>query len=165
MSPGFKEFLQRWAITTLAVLVAAHLVSGIHYGHWRGLLVATLVLGLLNAFLRPLLILSTVGIMAVLNLLLGLRMALVTLPLQIALFGFFLLAINAVLLLVVSKVSSSFSVDNFWAAFWGGLIIGAVTLMLNSLARSGDSRVVFRRGPDKPPPDKSGGGGGPVIDI
>jgi putative membrane protein len=149
----------------VAVLVAAHLVSGVHYGHWRDLLVATLVLGLLNAFLRPLLILSTVGIMTGLNLLLGLRMALVTLPLQVALFGFLLLAINAALLLLVSKVASSFTVENFWAAFWGGLIIGVVTLLLNSLARSGDSRVVFRRGPDKPPPDKPGNGGGPVIDI
>jgi putative membrane protein len=165
MPPGLKEFLQRWTITTLAVLVAEHLVSGIHCENWRALLVATLVLGILNAILRPLLIVATVAIMGALNFLLGLRIALGTLPLQIGLFGFLLLGINAVLLLTVGRFVPGFHVHDFWAAFWGGVLIGIVTLFLNSFTRSGDARVVFRRGPDKPPNDKPGGGGGPVIDI
>src|SRR5438874_7325940 len=53
MPKQLKEFLQRWLITTVAVLVATHIVHGIHYDNWQGLIVATLVLGLLNAFLRP----------------------------------------------------------------------------------------------------------------
>jgi putative membrane protein len=165
MPPGLKAFLQRWIITTLAVLVAEHFVSGIHYDHWRALLIATLVLGILNAILRPLLIFATVGIMGALNFLAGLRVALVTLPLQIALFGFFLLAINAALLLMVGKFVPAFHVDDFWAAFWGGVVIGVVTMILNSFTRTGDARVIFRRGPDRPPTDKTGGGSGPVIDI
>lgn len=164
MRSGLRRFLQRWAITTVAVLVAEHIVAGIHYDNWRGLLVATLLLGILNAILRPLLIVATIGVMGLLNFLLGVRMALLTLPLQIALLGFFLLAINALLLLFVGDVTSSFHVGGFWPAFWGGLIIGAVTLLLNSLTKSGDTRVVLRRGPEKPPDDRPGGGG-PVIDI
>jgi putative membrane protein len=163
MRSGLRHFLQRWAITTLAVLVAEHLVPGIKYDNWRGLLVATLLLGMLNAILRPLLIVATVGIMGALNFLLGVRMALLTLPLQIALLGFFLLAINAMLLLLVGQVVASFHVGGFWPAFWGGLIIGVVTLALNSVTRTGDTRVVLGRGPCKPPDDRPGGG--PVIDI
>jgi putative membrane protein len=164
MRSGLRQFLQRWVITTVAVLVAEHLVPGIRYDNWSGLLIATLLLGVLNGILRPLLIVATVGVMGVLNFLLGVRMALLTLPLQIALFGFFLLAINAMLLLLVGEVVASFHVKGFWPAFWGGLIIGAVTLTLNSLTRTGDTRVVFRRGPGWPPTDKPGGGG-PIIDI
>ena len=51
---GMKQFLQRWAINTLAVLAAVYIVSGkIHYGKPLDLLVASLLLGILNAFLRP----------------------------------------------------------------------------------------------------------------
>ena len=55
MTPGFKSFLQRWLINTLAVLVATYFVRGIRYGSGTDLCVATLILGVLNAFLRPLL--------------------------------------------------------------------------------------------------------------
>jgi putative membrane protein len=164
MRSGLGQFMQRWIVTTVAVLVAEHIVAGIQYDNWAGLLVTTLLLGVLNAILRPLLILATIGIMGGLNVVLGVRMALVTLPLQIVLFGFLLLAINAILLLVVAEMVPSFHVVGFWPAFWGGLIIGAVTLTLNSLTRSGDARVIFRRGPNKPPGDPPGGSG-PVIDI
>jgi len=165
MPPKLKEFLQRWAITTVAVLAAAHMVSGIHYDNWRGLLVATLLLGLLNAFLRPLLLFATVGVLGVLNVMLGIRVALVTLPLQILSFGFFLLAINAALLLLVGHLVSSFHVNGFWTAFWGGLIISIISLLLNSLTGSGHARIQFQRGKPRTPPNKSDDGDGPVIDV
>ena len=50
---GMKQFLARWAINTMAVLVAVYIVPGIHYGKPLDLLVASLILGILNAFLRP----------------------------------------------------------------------------------------------------------------
>ena len=52
-----KAFLQRWLITTLAVLVAANVVRGIDYDSVAGLLVASLLLGILNAFVRPVMVL------------------------------------------------------------------------------------------------------------
>src|SRR5262245_758368 len=165
MPPRLKEFLQRWAITTVAVLAAAYFVSDIRYDHWRGLLIATLLLGILNAFLRPLLLLTTVGLLGMLNVRLGIRMALVTLPLQILLFGFFLLAINALLLLFVGQVVPSFHADDFWTAFKGGLIISLVSLLLNSLTGTGNARIQFQRGKGRPPTDRSDGGNGPVIDV
>lgn len=165
MPPKLKEFLQRWAITTVAVLAAAYMISGIHYDNWRGLLVATLVLGLLNAFLRPLLLFATVGVLGAFNVMLGLRAALVTLPLQIVSFGFFLLVINGVLLLLAGKLVSSFQVDGFWTAFKGGLVISIVSLLLNSLTGAGNARIQIQRGKPRTPGDKSDPGDGPVIDV
>src|SRR5436309_2163086 len=55
MAPQLKRFLLQWIIGTLAVLVASHVVKGIHYDTPSSLLVATLLLGILNTFVRPLL--------------------------------------------------------------------------------------------------------------
>ena len=165
MPPKLKEFLQRWAITTVAVLAAAYFIRGIHYDNWRGLLIATLVLGLLNAFLRPLLLFATVGVLGAFNVMLGLRVALVTLPLQILSFGFFLLVINAALLLFAGNLVSSFHVDGFWTAFKGGLVISIVSLMLNSLTGAGNARIQIQRAKPRTPGDKSDPGDGPVIDV
>jgi len=165
MPPKIKEFLKRWAITTVAVLAAAYLIGGIHYDNWRGLLVATLVLGLMNAFLRPLLLFAAVGVLSAFNVMLGLRVALVTLPVQILSFGFFLLVVNAALLLFAGKLVSSFEVDGFWTAFKGGLVISVVSLILNSLTGSGNARIQIQRGKPRTPGDKSDPGDGPVIDV
>ena len=104
MAPPLQDFLKRWAITTVAVLIAANIINGIHYDNWIGLLIATLLLGLMNAFLRPLLLMVVVGVLGMFNVFLGLRLAILTMPLQIGLFGLLLLALNAVLLLSVGEL-------------------------------------------------------------
>src|SRR5262245_43318243 len=144
--PGkLKEFLQRWAINTVAVLVATYVLPGIHYQSWLDLLIATFILGILNTFLKPL-------------------MMLLSLPLLIFTLGLFTLVINAVLLLLVSwLLSPKFHVDNFGYALLGALVISLISLALNSLTGTGNSRIEFRRKP-RPPPDKPGDGG-PIIDV
>jgi len=57
--------LVRWLILTLAVWVAAHLVPGITYDHWQNLLIAALVLGILNAFVKPILMLISLPLIFV----------------------------------------------------------------------------------------------------
>ncbi|MFM8360463.1 MAG: phage holin family protein, partial [Verrucomicrobiota bacterium] len=57
MQRGWIEFLQRWLVITVGVLVAAQVVPGIRYDTLSSLLVASLLLGLLNAFVRPVLLL------------------------------------------------------------------------------------------------------------
>ena len=141
-----RKFLQSWAINTLAVLVAAYVVSGIHYQKPLDLLVASLLLGILNAVLRPILLL-------------------VTLPLVVFTLGLFTLVINAVLLYFVANLlQPHFSVDGFRSAFWGALIIGLVSLVLNSLTGSGASRIRFQH-QTRPPSGPGAGGSGPVIDV
>lgn len=146
MSDKLKAFIQRWVISTLAVLVATYIVPGIKYGDWRDLLVATLVLGLLNSFLRPLLLL-------------------LSLPLLIFTLGLFTIVINAVLLLLVSVLLgvNHFRVDGFWSAFWGALVISIVSLLLNSVTGSGKARISVRR--TKPPAPRDDDKDGPVIDV
>src|SRR4051794_38258594 len=145
MPAGFKKFIQSWLINTLAVLVAVYLVEGIHYDKPLDLFVASLMLGILNAFLRPVLLF-------------------LALPLLIFTLGFFMLVINALLLYFVGfLLRPHFFVDDFWSAFWGALLISLVSLILNTLTGAGTSRVKIER--RSRPPDSNGGGGGPVIDI
>ena len=129
---------------TLAVLVAVYIVKGIHYQGPLDLVVASLLLGILNAVIRPVLMF-------------------LALPLLIFTLGLFTLVINALLLYFVGYVlRPRFYVDDFWAAFWGALIISLVGIILNSMTGTGDSRVHIER-------KKQGGtdrsGGGPVIDV
>ena len=139
-----KSFLKRTVITGLAVVLAAKIVSGITCTP-GGLILATLLLGILNAIVRPI-------------------MVVLALPLLIFTLGLFILVINTLLLRWVGYLlQPSFTVDSFGSAFWGSLIISIVSLVLNSLTKSGDSRIQFHQG--KPPPRPPKDDGGPVIDI
>jgi putative membrane protein len=140
---GLKSFLQSWLICTLAVLVAVYLVPGVTYGNWLDLLAASLLLGILNAVLRPLLLL-------------------VALPLLILTLGLFMLVINALLLYFVGfLLKPHFYVEDFGSAFWGALVISIVSVILNTLTGTGRAQVKIHR--QKPPPRNDGNG--PVIDV
>jgi putative membrane protein len=142
-----KKFLQSWAINTLAVLVAVYIVPGIRFKDdslWTPF-VTSLVLGILNAFIRPLLML-------------------LALPLLIFTLGLFTLVINALLLYFVGLLLGRyFEVDSFGAAFLGALIISIVSLLLNLITGSSRSRIRVER--RRRPPGSDCGGQGPVIDI
>lgn len=150
MQPGtirLLRFLQSWIINTLAVALAALILRGhIHCGSNGVLVLAALLLGILNAFVRPILML-------------------IALPLLIFTLGLFTLVINALLLYFVGfLLKPNFYVDSFGYAFLGALIISIVSIALNVL--TGGARVtVQRRRP--PPPKKSGGDDDdkPVIDV
>jgi putative membrane protein len=143
MASGTKRFIQSWVINTLAVLVAAYIVKGIHYQKPLDLVVASLVLGILNAVLRPILLL-------------------LALPLLVLTLGVFLLVLNAVVLYFVGYLlRPHFYVMDFSSAFWGALIISVVTIVLNSLTGTGNARIkVDRDGTNTKPPDRND-----VIDI
>src|SRR5437016_559280 len=127
MSSGLKKFIQSWFINTLAVLVAVYLVDGIHYRKPLDLCIASLLLGILNAFLRPIIMFFA-------------------LPLLIVTLGLFMLVINAFLLYFVGLVlRPHFFVDDFWSAFWGALIISIISLILNTLTGTGTSRFRVER--------------------
>jgi putative membrane protein len=146
MSPKLKRFLQSWVINTLAVLVAAYVIPGIRYRSAADLLIASLLLGILNSFIRPLLLL-------------------LALPVLIFTLGLFVLVINGVLLWFVGSLNRGFQVDGFVPAFWGALIISVISLFLNSLTGSGNARIEVRRDRKPPGPGSGSGGNGPVIDV
>jgi putative membrane protein len=134
-------------INTLAVLVAVYIVPGIRFKDdslWTPF-VTSLVFGILNAFIRPILML-------------------LALPLLIVTLGLFTLVINALLLSFVSfLLGRYFVVDSFGAAFMGALVISIVSLVLNFVTGTNRSRVRVER--RRRPPDSDRGGNGPVIDV
>ncbi len=114
------KFITRWGITAAAVAVAAWLVPGIYVNEphrvWTVLLVA-LVLGLINAFIRPAICAFSCGLI-VLTL------------------GFFTLVINGLMLwlaswITVDLIGLEFRVDGFWSAFLGALIISGVSTIVS----------------------------------
>jgi putative membrane protein len=142
-----KRFLQAWAINTLAVLLAAFILPGISYDTWQDLLLASLLLGVLNAFVRPLVML-------------------LALPLLILTLGLFMLVINAALLLLVGEIVHGFTVNSFGSAILASIIISVVSMMLNLLTGTGRSRIHIRRfGRPSRPPNRHDDGNGPVIDV
>jgi putative membrane protein len=147
MKQGWKKFLQSWAINTLAVMVAVKILPGIHFtdNNLFTPFVTSLVLGILNAFIRPV-------------------MMLLALPLLVVTLGLFMLVINALLLCLVDLLLPQFQVDSFGWAFLAALVIGIISMVLNTLTGSGGSRLEVRRG-RRPPDDDDKGGGGPVIDV
>jgi putative membrane protein len=102
----------RWLVLTAAVLTASWLLDGIRVSGIFPAILAAALLGILNAVLRPLLIL-------------------LTLPLNIITLGLFTFVINALMLMIVSAVIPGFDVRGFWTAVFGALIIGAASWLLN----------------------------------
>ena len=143
-----KRFIQSWLINTLAVLVTVYIVPGIRYKDnslWTPF-VTSLVLGILNAFIRPI-------------------MMFLALPLLIVTLGLFTLVINALLLYLVSVLLGRyFEVDNFWSAFLGALIVSVVSMLLSLVTGAGNTRfrVTTRR---RRRSDSDGDGSGPVINV
>ncbi|MDG5467406.1 phage holin family protein [Deltaproteobacteria bacterium IMCC39524] len=108
-----RGLLLRWLILTLAIMTAAYLFPGIHVSGFGSALFAALVLGILNAFFRPILFI-------------------LTLPINVLSLGLFTFVINAVLLLMTSGVIGGLVVDGFASALFGSLIISLVSLLLSS---------------------------------
>jgi putative membrane protein len=116
-----RGVLLRWLVLTAAVLAASWLLEGIRVDGLLSALAAAATLGILNAFLRPLIIL-------------------LTLPVNILTLGLFTFVINALMLQIVSQVIPGFTVQGFWTAVFGALIIGAVSWLLNTFV-GGRGRV------------------------
>ena len=108
-----KGLLLRWLILSVAIMVAAYLFSGIHVNGFGTALFAALVLGILNAFFRPILFI-------------------LTLPINVLTLGLFTFVINALLLMMTSGIIGGLVVDGFGSALVGSLIISLVSLLLSS---------------------------------
>ena len=160
-----KAFLQRWLITTLGVLVAVHILTGLNYDKAGDLFAASLLLGIFNAFLRPILFLLALPL-GLIPLFLQRRPSPGSIALLVFGLGLLFPIINALLLYLVGALIGGFHVANFGAAFWGAIVIGLISLAANSLTGSGDSRITLgRHEPKSRPPERGDGGDGPVIDV
>lgn len=109
-----KRFFTGWLINTTALLIVVHLVSGISIDRWQTTFVASLVLGLLNIFIRPVLII-------------------LTLPVNILTLGIFTLFINGFMFHLAASLVQGFEVMNFGTAFLGAVVFSIITSLLNLL--------------------------------
>ena len=117
-----RNFLIRLFVNALALAAAAWLIDGIQMsgGFFEVLLVA-LVFGILNAILKPLLLLFS-------------------LPLLILTLGLFALVVNAAMLMITASLLDDFTVSGFWAALVGSLVISVVTMLLGGALKDGKKR-------------------------
>jgi len=104
--------LLRWLFNALVLIVVAYVTPGISFISFWAVLVTSLVLGFLNALVRPLLIL-------------------LTLPINILTLGFFTLIVNAVIFWLASTMVKGFEVFNFTAAFFGALVYTLIVTLIN----------------------------------
>ena len=117
-----RHFVFRWVITTVAVMIASGFLPGVRYDNTASLILAALLLGILNAFVRPLLLILSA-------------------PLILLTLGLFILVVNGLMLLIVPSFVPGFHVNGFWSAFWGAIVIGIVSWFLSAFFRGSDGRV------------------------
>jgi len=103
----------RWLILTFAIIATSYLIDGIQVSGFLSAFFAAAILGILNAFFRPILLI-------------------LTLPVNILSLGLFTFIINAIVLMMVSGVISGFEVYGFWSAVLGSLLISLVSWLLTS---------------------------------
>ncbi|MBI4764139.1 MAG: phage holin family protein [Deltaproteobacteria bacterium] len=111
-----RGILLKWLVNTLALLVTAYVVKGIQVTGASSLILAAALLGILNALIRPILII-------------------LTLPINIITLGLFTLIINGAMLWFVSLIIKGFVIQGFWPAIVGALIISLVSWLFNWLVR------------------------------
>jgi len=106
------KLVLRWVLNSFALYFVMKLIPGIHIDHFRDLLLATLVIGLLNAFLRPIIVL-------------------LTLPVTLATLGLFTLVINGVIFYLAAHLLEGFRIAGFGTAFVAALLFSVISFILN----------------------------------
>ena len=130
-SMAMKHFIIRWLCTTVAVAVAAWMLGIPHTP--TSLFVVALLLGFVNAFVRPVLML-------------------LSLPFIIVTLGFFILIVNTLLFWMVTGLVPGFEVTGFWQAFFAAIIVSLVNWALSSFFQSSDGQyhLITHHGVEKP---------------
>lgn len=108
------RFLIHWLVTGVALWVTAYILPGVVVSSWQALAIAAIVLGLLNALVRPVLVL-------------------LTLPITVLTLGLFYLVVNGIVFLLAARLVSGFAVAGFWWAVLGALVVSLVSWFVGNL--------------------------------
>lgn len=108
------RLLLRWLVSALTLMLVAYYIPGITVASFYTALVAAIILGLVNALIRPLVVI-------------------LTLPVNIVTLGLFTFVVNALMFWLASSVVKGFGVTGFMAAFWGALVMWLVSWIVNGL--------------------------------
>lgn len=113
--------LLRWVLFTLAIMFVAWLVPGIGVENFQTAMLVTVIMALINIFIRPLIVL-------------------ITLPINLLTLGIFTLVINALLFMLAGYVAPGFYVDGFLAAFLGSVVLSFLGLIINMVTLNGENQ-------------------------
>jgi putative membrane protein len=113
------RFILRALVAALGFWVAANVIHGVHYTGWMGLVIAGVVLGIVNALVRPVI-------------------TILTLPLTILTLGLFMLVVNGISISIVAFFVHAIRVDSFWHAILTALIISLVSWVGSWFIGSGE---------------------------
>ena len=127
------KFLFKWLINIIALYAVIHLVDGVSIENTETVIIAALILGLLNAFIRP-------------------AILIITLPFTIFTLGLFTLVVNGFLFYAAAKFVPGFTVAGFWNAFWAAIVFSVISSILHFLfmPKIDVKFNLFRAGQDVP---------------
>lgn len=108
------RLLIRWVLFALALLFTAWIVPGISFVNFQTALLAAFVMGLINIFIRPIILIFT-------------------LPLNFLTLGLFTFVINALMFLLISKIVAGFAVAGFLAALLGSIVLSVISVFINKV--------------------------------
>jgi putative membrane protein len=113
------KLLAHWILSALCLLLVAHFVPGFFVSGFTTALIAAVVIGLVN---------GTIGVL----------LKIITFPLTIVTFGIFWLLINALMLKFAALFVPGFEVRGLWPAFWGGLILSVLNMLVRQILKKSD---------------------------
>ena len=109
-----REFLAHWGVTALALWLTSFIFHGISFSSKKSLLISALLLGLVNAVIRPVVVILTI-------------------PLTLITFGLFLMVINEVMMMLVSALVPGFRISGFWTAFFASIVVTLISIFVGML--------------------------------
>lgn len=119
------EIVLRLVINAFILLLIPSIVSGFRIDNFYSALAAVLVLGILNAFIKPLVVL-------------------LTLPINILTLGFFTLIINGLIFWLTSTIVKGFLVAGFWPAFWAALVFSIISIFIGQFSYKSECITVTK---------------------
>lgn len=114
--------LLRWLLNTLILVLVANLTPGVTIESFWSALITSVIFGLINAVIRPL-------------------MMLLTLPINILTLGLFTLVTNALMFWLAGTIVKGLTIDNFWSAFWAALLYWLIVMVINFIEKPKVKRV------------------------
>lgn len=115
------RFLLKLLVSSLAVFFGAYIIPGVYLDGFPTAILVALMIGFLNAFLRPILIVLTI-------------------PITLVTFGLFLLVINAAIIVLADYALTGFSVNSFFTAVLYSIMVSLITWLLEAIANPKSSR-------------------------
>lgn len=109
-----RALLLRWLFNAIAIYLTTRIIPGVHIPDFTSAIIAALVLGIVNAFIRPVVLL-------------------LTLPINVVTLGLFALVVNTLMLYIVAAVVPSLVISSFWAALVGAVLIAMISTLLSHL--------------------------------